>query len=127
MTPSLRVRAVGASTWTSLPEPSSLTVLYSDVDSASSGRGEDGVMIRDRVAVNRKLSIGYNVLTAAKASALLGSAIKNVFFELYFFDPKQNAWATGTFYVGDRQMQVFKRTASGEYIYEGASFDFVEK
>ena len=47
--------------WTSLPDPSSLTYSVYDLDAGGkTGRGLDGGMNRDRVAVKEKINMTFN-------------------------------------------------------------------
>ncbi|MDO5549312.1 MAG: hypothetical protein Q4F79_12610 [Eubacteriales bacterium] len=124
--PTLRVSSTKTGTFTALPEPSTLTFAIQDVDSASTGRGEDGNMIRDRVAIKRKLSMTWYVLNATDANKLLDSAIENKDFWCIYYDPKEASYVTKNFYVGDRQMGIWLRRPDGSYMYESISADFIE-
>ena len=49
--------------WTSLPDPSSLSYSVYDLDAGGkTGRGLDGGMNRDRVAVKEKISMTFNAM-----------------------------------------------------------------
>jgi len=129
----LKVRAVGGSTWTNLPEPDyngGLTWSIQDVDASTSGRDQSGYMHRDRVAIKRKISCTWTNRESTDINAILNSAIKNVFFELSYFDYETNSQKTGVFYCGDRTAPVYSivmGSAHNKRIIGSFTANFVER
>lgn len=82
--------------------PGDFQVTTLDIDNAdSTARTSDGTLARDRVAVKRQIEMSFGVLTWTQISSIL-QAISGVFFQLYYPDPMDGAYATRTFYVGNR-------------------------
>lgn len=74
------------------------------VQSADSGRAEDGTMIATLVARKRKLEVKYANLTPADAAAILAEVCGDMFFEVTYYDVLDATQETRTFYVGDRSL-----------------------
>ena len=110
-----------------LPEPAhgGFSISIQDVDSASTGRGADGNMIRDRVGVKAKINLKFPPLSTSEISALL-SAVSGVSFTVGYVSPVTGLWATGSFYVGDRTAPVYKTNANGVDLWENAAFNLIE-
>jgi hypothetical protein len=102
--------------------PQKFSVTLSDLD-GETNRNAKGELVRDRIAVKRKLSLQYQPLTTAQISSVL-SKITNVYFQCTFLDPLLGANYTGTFYVGDRTAPLYN-TAQG--LWESITMDFIEK
>lgn len=102
--------------------PQKLSVTLSDLD-GETNRNAKGELVRDRIAVKRKLSITYQPLTTAQISSVL-SAIQNVYFQCTFLDPLVGGNYTGTFYVGDRTAPLYNTTQG---LWESMTLDFIEK
>lgn len=98
-----------------------------DLDSENTQRNTLGEMLRDRIAVKRKLICEWPPLTMAEISPIL-SAVKDVYFEVAYPDPVTgNKQETKTFYVGDRSAPLLLVRQNGEYWWEGLKMNFVEK
>lgn len=80
--------------------PSVFQVDIEDVD-GESGRNAKGQMLRDRIAVKRKISCEWPPLTDGEISIILKS-VQSVFFEVTYPDPMEGIEVTKTFYVGTR-------------------------
>lgn len=74
------------------------------VQSADSGRAEDGTMIATLVARKRKLEVKYANLTPEDASAILSVVCGDMFFPVTYYDVLDAKQETRTFYVGDRSV-----------------------
>lgn len=108
----------------SVKEPSVFTVEILDID-GETNRNAKGEIIRDRIAVKRKLSLEWNALTQAEISTIL-NAISNVFFTVTYLDAKDGV-VTKTFYVGDRSAPLYTLNAAGQVIWKGLKCNFIEK
>lgn len=106
-----------------MPDPSDFSVVIQSIDSDNTNRNEQGVLQRDRVRDGvHKLTLKWNALTGANASAVL-QAVSPASFRVSFTDPLTNAPTTLTLYSGDR-------TAAGVGTAKGMcwniSFDNIE-
>lgn len=106
--------------------PKTFKVNISDLD-GESNRNAKGDLIRDRIAVKRKLECEWPPLKMSEISALL-KAVQDVYFTVNYPDPMEGAFSTRTFYVGDRTAPIYwLDTVSGEYLWQGLSMNFIEK
>nr|DAW12933.1 MAG TPA: hypothetical protein [Caudoviricetes sp.] len=103
--------------------PKSFKVTISDVD-GETGRNARGDMVRDRVAVKRKLECEWGLLSQAEMSALL-TAVKSEFFTVSYPDPEVGI-VSRTFYVGDRSAPAYS-WANNLKPWSGLSMNFVER
>lgn len=103
--------------------PKVYEVTISDLD-GESNRNANGKLIRDRIAVKRKISLEWPPLTQAEISKLL-NAVSGVFFTCEFVDP-QSGVLTRTMYVGDRTSPAYC-FIDGEMKWSGLKMNFVEQ
>lgn len=108
---------------TTIKTPSSLQVDISDID-GEAYRSANGTMIRDRIAVKRKLNCEWSALTSTEVSSIL-SKITATSFTVTYLDPLTASEQTKTFYVGDRNMPVY-RLVSGKELWAGLTCNFIE-
>lgn len=109
---------------TYVPDPSELQVEIMDIDDDTT-RNANGEIIRNRIAVKRKLNCSWPSLKSSGMSTIL-QAVKNPFFTVEYPDPMVGGRVTKTFYVGDRQMPVYSQI-NGIVRWEGLSMNFVER
>lgn len=103
--------------------PSAYEVTIQDLD-GESNRNASGNMIRDRIAVKRKLNLEWPPLSQWEVSALL-NAVSSAFFTVTFPDP-QLGMITKTMYVGDRTSPAYQYK-NGEVKWSGLKMNFIEK
>ena len=103
--------------------PKSFKANISDVD-GETGRNASGDMIRDRVAVKRKLECEWGLLSQSEIQTLL-NAVTSGFFEISYPDP-QLGQITRTFYVGDRSAPAYS-WADKLKPWSGLSMNFIER
>lgn len=103
--------------------PKSFQVDIQDLD-GESNRNAQGDMIRDRIAIKRKLECEWPPLTQSESSTLL-NAVSNVYFTVTFPDPKDGV-ITKTMYVGDRTIPAYQYI-NGEVKWSGLKMNFIEK
>lgn len=103
--------------------PKVFKVGISDID-GETGRTARGTMIRDRVAVKRKLECEWGMLSQADVSKIL-NAVSNVFFTITYPDPQLNT-VTKTFYVGDRSVPAYS-WANPLKPWSNLSMNFIER
>lgn len=99
----------------------SLSVDIQDVD-LESGRNTNGVMVRKRVAIKRKLNMEFPPMSSTTLSNIL-TAVSKVSFDVRYFDPQDGALKTITVYVGDRSMPIYNATMGR---WNGVGFNLVE-
>ena len=76
-----------------------------DIQSADSGRAEDGTMIINYVGSKRKLQFKWSNKTMAQIESILELIpAETVFFPVTYYDPQNRRMETRTFYKGDRSM-----------------------
>lgn len=103
--------------------PKIYEVTVQDLD-GESNRNANGDMIRDRIAVKRKINLEWPPLSQSEISTLL-NAVSSVFFTVTFPDP-QLGMITKTMYVGDRTAPAYQYT-NGEAKWSGLKMNFIEK
>lgn len=108
---------------TSIKNPKSFSVDISDLDGESYTNAA-GELIRDRVAVKRKLDCVWGPLTQAEISVIL-TTVTDAFFTVSYPDPITGV-TSGTFYVGDRTTPMY-RNINGVILWEGLKMNFVQK
>ena len=114
--------------WTSLPDPSSLTYSVYDLDAGGkTGRGLDGGMNRDRVAVKEKISMTFNAMFRADFEKTM-SIIKNAFFYVKFYSPYYAQERIAEMYVGDRSFDYYGMMKKDENdLVKSIKFNFIER
>lgn len=95
----------------------------SDLD-GESNRNAKGEMIRDRIAVKRKLSLEWGPLTQSEIAPIL-NAVSGVFFTVEFPDPQLGV-ISKTMYVGDRTSPAYS-CIKGVVKWSGLKMNFIEK
>ena len=114
--------------WTSLPDPSSLSYSVYDLDAGGkTGRGLEGGMNRDRVAVKEKISMTFNAMFRADfEKAIL--LIKNAFFYVNFYSPYYGEWRIAEMYVGDRSFDYYGMVKKDNNdLVKSVKFNFIER
>ncbi|WP_431689782.1 hypothetical protein [Peptostreptococcus anaerobius] len=93
-----------------------------DLDSDSSVRNVKGEMMRDRIAVKRKLELEFCPLENDDIKRILG-AISGVFFSVTFIDPLEGE-ITRQMYCGDRSAALYN---SKKRLWSGLKFNLIER
>jgi len=105
--------------------PGGLKWSIMSVQSADSGRAEDGTMIATLVAKKRKLELKYANLTPEDAKAILEEVCGDMFFEVTYYDVLVGEQETRTFYVGDRSLDWYNFNI--ERGIENLAFNLIEQ
>lgn len=105
--------------------PAGLKWSIMSVQSADSGRAEDGTMIATLVAKKRKLELKYANLTPEDAKAILEEVCGDMFFEVTYYDVLAGEQETRTFYVGDRSLDWYNFNI--ERGIENLAFNLIEQ
>lgn len=108
-----------------MPCPSSFDWSLQDVSAAESGRTDDSLMHKNRVAQKRKIALSWSELTASETSTVL-TAFNNQYFDVYYWDAMDGQYETRTFYAGDRKAPVHYWFTNDKR-FETVSFDIIER
>lgn len=106
-----------------IASPSAFEVSITDLD-GETNRNANGDLVRDRIAVKRKINLEWPPLTQSEIQTLLTS-VGSVFFTVTFPDPQQGL-VTKTMYVGDRTAPAYQYV-NGEVKWQGLKMNFIEK
>ena len=110
-----------------LPEPAHGGAIFSvqDIDSAETGRNQNGEMMRERVATKIKWQFTFPPLSRKHLANLL-NAISDVTFDLEYPDPfSESGMVLKECYVGDRTAPAYSM-ANGMPMWENVSFSVIE-
>lgn len=105
--------------------PKTYEATVSDID-GETNRNANGDLVRDRIAVKRKLNLEWGPLSQSEISTLL-NAVSSVFFTVTFPD-SQLGMVTKTMYVGDRTAPAYffdKNTQTVKW--QGLKMNFIER
>lgn len=103
--------------------PKTYEVIVQDFD-GESNRNANGNLVRDRIAVKRKLNLEWGPLTQSEIETLL-NAVSSVFFTVTYPDPQLGV-VTKTMYVGDRNSPAYS-CINGVVKWSGLKMNFIEK
>ena len=103
--------------------PKVFEATVSDID-GETNRNANGELIRDRVAVKRKINLEWGTLEQSEMSKIL-NAVSNAFFTVEFPDP-QLGLITKTMYVGDRTSPAYSYI-DNKIKWQGLKMNFIEK
>lgn len=108
-----------------MPCPSSYSYGLQDVSIAESGRTDDALMHKGRIAQKRKLALSWSELTPEETSTVL-TAFNPEYFSVYFWDALDGRYETRTFYAGDRSAPLHFWFSHNKR-FETVSFDIIER
>lgn len=109
----------------SLPCPSTFSWGLQDVSAGESGRTDDALMHKNRVAQKRKIGLGWNGKNWQETARIM-QAFNPEYINVTYPDMLDGKYETRTFYVGDRSAPV-KWWWAGKQIIEQISFDIIER
>ena len=90
-----------------MPAPSSMKIAVFDV-SAGGERSADGSLVADKIAVKRRLTLGWAYLSPEDMAALLSAAQQDAFFTAEFPDPGTGQPGSMRCCLGDRSAGVLR-------------------
>ena len=108
-----------------MPCPSAWQWGLQDVSLGESGRTDDALMHKNRVAQKRKIQVGYNAVSDTVATTVL-QAVNPEYIDVTYYDLLAGATETRCFYVGDRSAP-FKYWYDGNHLLESLTFDLIER
>lgn len=104
--------------------PQEMQVTINDIDGETT-RNARGDMVRDRIAVKRKISLKFPPLSDAQIQTIL-NAISGEFFTVEYPDPVLGK-TIKTFYTEDRTAPFFTHDREGTCYWSGLSFNLKER
>lgn len=108
-----------------MPCPSKYEWSLQDVSAGESGRTDDSLMWKNRVAQKRKLVLSW-VGKSPEEVAQIMQAFNPEYFSVKYWDALDNRYETRTFYAGDRTAPI-QFWWSGKRMFESVSFDIIER
>lgn len=108
-----------------MPCPSTWQWGLQDVSLGESGRTDDAIMHKNRVAQKRKIQVGFNGVTDEVAHTVL-TAINPEYIDVTFYDLMEGHNVTLEMYVSDRTAP-FKWWYDGTHVLESLTFDLIER
>lgn len=110
----------------SMPSPTVFQWGLQDISASNSGRTDDSIMHKNRVAQKRKLSVSWSYLTWSEICKIV-QAVNPEYMNVTYPDYLSgNESETRTFYVGDRSAPL-RYWMDGDRCIETLSFDFIER
>lgn len=109
---------------TSIPDPSEFKYTAASLD-ASAERNTQGLLFRDMVATKHNVSLKWDSLSWSTIQTILG-LVQGDSFELKFPSPETASIYTGTYYVGDREVDVTLMAGTQSDWFGSLSFDLIE-
>lgn len=106
-----------------VPCPSGYQYKLSDVSAADSGRTEDAIMHKMRIAQKVHLELQWQNLPTSDVSAIL-TAFNPEYISVNYLDAMSGSYQTKTFYVGDRSVPSYN-TALG--LWSNVAFNIIEQ
>jgi hypothetical protein len=106
-----------------LPTPTEFQVGIMDISKAE--RNANGNMIIERIATKRKLFFTYSYITRTELSLIL-QKIAPAYYSVAYLDPQTNAFKTGSFYCGDRNVGMVDYI-DGQARYKEFTFNLIER
>ena len=107
-----------------MPSPSKLEVEIFDVGSRE-GRSASGRLVRDRIAVKRRLTLKWACLTCAQMGTLL-SAVAGGFFEAACPDPETGKMRASQYSCSERTAGVLC-IRDGEPVWNNVKMEWTER
>lgn len=120
--------SIDGETWTPLPDAKRLKPSIYDLDSGeNAGRGLDGYMHRDRVAIKEKLEMEFTPMWRVDVKKIL-ALIKPQSFYVKFYSAYYGQNRIAEMYVGDRNYEYYNlMTGNDTDIIENLKFNFIER
>lgn len=109
-----------------MPCPSEYTWGLNDVSAGESGRTDDALMHKNRVAQKRKLELTWIGLGWQETAALM-AAVNPEYISVRYPDMLSGQYEVRTFYVGDRTAPVKYWRVGADKMIEKVSFNFIER
>lgn len=106
-----------------IPIPSEYQYDLQDVSAPNSGRTEDALMHKQRVAQKVKIELKWNNIKTSEVSEIL-NAFNPEYLSVTYLDAKAGGFQTKTFYVGDRTAPLYNAELA---LWQDVSFNIIER
>lgn len=106
-----------------IPIPSEYQYDLQDVSAPNSGRTEDALMHKQRVAQKVKIELKWNNIETDEVSEIL-NAFNPEYLSITYLDAKAGSFLTKTFYVGDRTAPLYNSTLG---LWQNVAFNIIER
>ncbi len=106
------------------PTPSKFDYSLQDLSAANSGRTQDGLMHKNKVAQKVKIKLQWNGVGSDAVAQIL-QMFDEEYFNVTYHDSKSNSTVTKTFYRGDAEAHYYWWVGDG--LYESVAFDIIER
>lgn len=106
-----------------IPIPSEYQYDLQDVSAPNSGRTEDALMHKQRVAQKVKIELKWNNIKTSEVSEIL-NAFNPEYLNITYLDAKAGGFQTKTFYVGDRTAPLYNAELA---LWQDVSFNIIER
>ena len=103
--------------------PSSFQWSLQDVSDPDSGRTEDALMHKMRIAQKVKIQLAWQNISTEDASSIL-TAFDPEYIEVEYLDPKAGGYVSKTFYVGDRSAPMYNNVLG---VWSNVAFNIIEQ
>lgn len=113
----------GAVTYTNMPIPVKYEYQVTDNSAPDAGRTEDQAMHKMKIGQSVKITVGWKYLSGADMKSLL-TIYDSEYINAEVLSPKDNAWITKRFYVGDRSAPLWNSTRG---LWEGLDFSLIQQ
>lgn len=110
---------------TYIKTPSTMQWGLQDVSAPDSGRTEDALMHKNRVAQKIKIQLGWNNITPDEAHPIV-AAFNPEYVDVTYYDLLAGGIVTKNFYTGDKTAP-FKMWTANNKRYSTLSFDIIER
>ena len=108
-----------------MPAPTDYQMGIMDLD-GETARTASGLMVRDRIAVKRKIELSWKYLTASELKKVL-TAVSPVFVSVTYIDTETGETRTGTFYAGDRSAAAINYSDGKVTGWKDVKFNLIEQ
>lgn len=105
--------------------PSTFNYGLQDVSDTESGRTQDAVMHKNRIAQKVKIDLSWNVLRPSEVSELF-KMFDPEYIDVTYWDAKEGKEVTKTFYTGDKTAPV-KYWVIDNKMYNQVAFNLIER
>ena len=109
---------------TAIPDPSEFKYTAASVD-VSAERNTNGLLVRDMVAIKHNVGLKWDSLDWSTITSILG-LVQGESFELKFPSPETGTIYTGTYYVGDREVDAILLAGNQADWFGSLSFNLIE-
>lgn len=108
-----------------IPTPSNAEWSLQDVSAGESGRTEDAVMHKNRVAQKRKWTLSWGIKDLHMASVIV-RAFNPEYVNVTMWDILEDGYTTKTYYTGDKKAPI-KLWWKDKKLVGSVSFDIIEQ